>query len=74
MSDDYDEDSWWSDECRADGEHPACDLSGCDCSCHSPSSSFQPLGDGAYRVSGARVSPTTGLYITKATNGADHDD
>lgn len=27
-------------------------------------SQFQNLGNGAYRVSGARVSPTTGRYVT----------
>lgn len=26
--------------------------------------SFQDLGDGSYRVSGVRISPTTGKYIT----------
>lgn len=31
-------------------------------------SSFQDLGDGAYRVSGARVSPTTGRYVTSRDN------
>ncbi|XUK64623.1 hypothetical protein ABMA10_21860 [Plantibacter sp. RU18] len=31
------------------------------------SSSFQSLGNGAYRVSGARVSPTTGKYVTRSS-------
>ena len=33
----------------------------------SSSSSFQSLGNGAYRVSGARVSPTTGKYVTRSS-------
>lgn len=28
-------------------------------------SQFQSLGNGAYRVNGARVSPTTGRYVTR---------
>ena len=30
-------------------------------------SSFQNLGNGAYRVSGAAVSPTTGRYVTRSS-------
>lgn len=33
----------------------------------SSDSSFQSLGNGAYRVSGARVSPTTGKYVTRSS-------
>ena len=33
-------------------------------------SSFQSLGNGAYRVSGARVSPTTGRYVTRSSTEA----
>lgn len=36
----------------------------------SNSSSFQNLGNGAYRVSGARVSPTTGRYVTRSSSSA----
>lgn len=34
--------------------------------------SLQSLGNGAYRVSGVRVNPTTGKYVTRssATSGA----
>lgn len=28
---------------------------------------FQSLGNGAYRVTGARVSPTTGRYVTRSS-------
>ena len=28
-------------------------------------SQFQSLGNGAYRVNGARVSPSTGRYVTR---------
>lgn len=31
------------------------------------SSSFQSLGNGAFRVSGARISPTTGRYVTRSS-------
>jgi hypothetical protein len=30
-------------------------------------SSFQSLGNGAFRVSGARISPTTGRYVTRSS-------
>lgn len=36
----------------------------------SNSSSFQNLGNGAYRVSGARVSPTTGRYVTRSSSAS----
>ncbi|WP_186376983.1 hypothetical protein [Curtobacterium pusillum] len=34
------------------------------------SSSFQSLGNGAFRVSGARISPTTGRYVTRSSASA----
>lgn len=63
-----DEDGWWSEACSIetiDGNllHSECDLTGCDCPCHNPARGFQDLGGGAYRVAGARVSPTTGRYV-----------
>lgn len=63
------EDSWWSEDCRlsALGEsdsHGDCDATGCDCSCHISRSSFVNRGNGLYQVLGAKVSPTTGLYVT----------
>jgi hypothetical protein len=33
----------------------------------SNNSSFQSLGNGTFRVSGARVSPTTGRYVTRSS-------
>jgi hypothetical protein len=36
----------------------------------SNSSSFQSLGNGTFRVSGARVSPTTGRYVTGNSGAA----
>lgn len=36
----------------------------------SSSSSFQSLGNGTFRVSGARVSPTTGRYVTRGNASA----
>lgn len=62
MSDGYDEDSWWSEEC-VDEAHAGCDLRGCDCSCHYPAPGIHQTAPGAYRLS-APVSPTTGLYVT----------
>lgn len=31
--------------------------------------SLQSLGNGAYRVSGVRVDPTTGKYVTRSSAG-----
>lgn len=34
--------------------------------------SLQSLGNGAYRVSGVRVNPTTGKYVTRSSAGGTH--
>ncbi|ROS22099.1 hypothetical protein EDF22_3605 [Rathayibacter sp. PhB127] len=34
---------------------------------NSSSNSFQSLGNGGFRVSGARISPTTGRYVTRSS-------
>jgi hypothetical protein len=33
--------------------------------------SLQSLGNGAYRVSGIRVNPTTGKYVTRSSAGSE---
>lgn len=37
----------------------------------STSSQFQSLGNGTYRVTGARVSPTTGRYLTASAKSGE---
>lgn len=34
--------------------------------------SLQSLGNGAYRVSGVRVNPTTGKYVTRSSASGTH--